>query len=271
MGQERKGKFLEVGQVVKNEQLASCVWKVTMITSAAARAILPGQFVHLQVDDGKLAMLRRPFSVFFANAETGEIEIIYEVKGKGTEMMTSWQPGKTASMIAPLGNSWLSTIEGADQEKIERALIVGGGVGAAPLYMLAKNLTGQGAAVDVVLGARTSELLVLKGDYGSLAVNSLTCATDDGSFGFDGFCTIPAQNLLAQNDYDYVATCGPAPVMKAVAAAAESSGVRHVEVSMEERMACGVGACKTCVVETVNGKVKSCECGPVFAAEVISW
>ena len=257
-------KFLEEAEVLENVKKASCIWKLTLRAPKTAECILPGQFVHMQVDGGQKSMLRRPFSVFNAIPDT--IAIIYEVKGKGTELMTGYKIGDKVSLIAPCGNSWLTSHDAS----IKSALLVGGGVGAAPIYMLAKKLVNNGASVDVVLGARTKELLVLENDYKRLNVNNVICATDDGSYGEAGFCTIPAERLMRENNYDYVATCGPVPVMQKVAACAKNAGV-PCEVSCEERMACGVGACKTCVVNTVNGKVKSCECGPVFDAEVISW
>ena len=257
-------KFLEDAEVVANEQLASYIWRITLRAPKTAAAILPGQFVHMQVDGGQKAMLRRPFSVF--NVKCENIAIIYEVKGKGTVLMTQYKIGDKVSLIAPCGNSWLTSFDSS----IEKAMLVGGGVGAAPLYMLAKKMIDKNVEVDVVLGARTKELLVLENDYKQLNVNSLVCATDDGSYGEAGFCTLPAEKLIDENKYEYVATCGPVPVMQKVASLAKNAGV-PCEVSCEERMACGVGACKTCVVNTINGKVKSCECGPVFDAEVISW
>ena len=257
-------KFLENAEVIANEQLASCIWRFTLRAPKTAAAILPGQFVHMQVDGGQKAMLRRPFSVFNAMSDT--IIITYEVKGKGTVLMTHYKIGDKVSLIAPCGNSWLSSLD----LSVEKAMLVGGGVGAAPLFMLAKHLLTQGAKVDVVLGARTKELLVLEEAYKQLGVRHLVCATDDGSYGEAGFCTMPAEKLMSESEYSYVATCGPVPVMQKVASLAKNAGV-PCEVSCEERMACGVGACKTCVVNTVNGKVKSCECGPVFDAEVISW
>lgn len=263
-------KFLENVKVLSNEQLASCIWKIELEAPATSSATLQGQFVHMQVDGGKKFMLRRPFSVFRADAKNNRIEVVYEIKGKGTSLMTAFEIGDTLSLIAPCGNSWLSTLDSSASDRIKKALFVGGGVGAAPLYMLAKNLVDRGAVVDVVLGARTKELLVLENDYKQLNVRELVCATDDGTYGESGFCTIPACRLLEVNDYDYVATCGPVPVMKKVADASLQKGI-PAEVSMEERMACGVGACKTCVVNTVNGKVKACDCGPVFGAEVITW
>ena len=286
-------KFLEDAEVVANEQLASCIWRLTLRAPKTAAAILPGQFVHMQVDGGQKAMLRRPFSVFDAMSDT--ISIIYEVKGKGTVLMTAYKIGDKVSLIAPCGNSWLTSslhlykgnkaratddkvcemssealLEKLKGGKIGSALLVGGGVGSAPLYMLAKRMIDNNVKVDVVLGARTKDLLVLEDSYEQLGVRHLVCATDDGSYGEAGFCTVPAEKFICENAYDYVATCGPTPVMQKVAHLSKNAGV-PCEVSCEERMACGVGACKTCVVNTVNGKVKSCECGPVFDAEVISW
>ncbi len=270
MKNQASKKFLEDVEVLDNIQLASCIWKLTLKSSRASKAIMPGQFVHLQVDGGKMAMLRRPFSVFNAEPSSDQIEIVYEIKGKGTRAMASWKKGDVTSIIAPLGNCWQSSFSQEIDFNDKNVLLVGGGVGAAPLYMLARNLTHASARVDVVLGARTKELLVLKDNYAALSLNTLTCATDDGTFGYSGFCTRPALELLNSKLYDYVATCGPAPVMKEVALSAKGK-VKHVEVSMEERMACGVGACKTCVVNTTGGKVKSCESGPIFPAEVILW
>lgn len=259
-------KFLENATVISNEKLASCIGKLVLEAPEAAKEILPGQFVHLQLQPGITSMLRRPFSIYYANPVSGRIEIIYEVKGKGTALISEWAEGFETTLIAPLGNTWMGTLD----FEATHALIVGGGVGAAPLYMLTRNLVNKGVEVDVVLGARTAELLVMREKYENLGAKSVTCATDDGSFGVSGFCTVPAIDLMQENDYDYVATCGPVPVMSKVAAAAKLKGI-PTEVSMEERMACGLGACKTCVVDTVNGKVKSCECGPIFSAEVISW
>ena len=357
-------KFLEDAEVIANDKLASRIWELTLYAPRTAAAVLPGQFVHMQVDGGVKSMLRRPFSVF--DAVDDVITIIYEVKGAGTEIMTKFEIGDKVSLIAPCGNSWLSTfsetvyappsiltptannttpkalpahdtdtdaVRGEEAEDliaiepqddfpdfkiagdndstyfedlkstffdfvkkkrqdlptdkvkrtlsetfqkrnssvtISRALLVGGGLGASPLFMLANRLVDSNVTVDVVIGAQTQELLVLQEPFEFINLNNFICATDDGSFGYSGFCTDPAEKLLADNSYDYVATCGPAPVMKKVFELARGR-VKKVEVSCEERMACGVGACKTCVVDTVLGKVKSCECGPVFDAEVMAW
>lgn len=257
-------KFVEKVRVVENEKLASRVCKLVLEAPKTSAAIRPGQFVHLQVSEFSSAMLRRPFSVFDRDEKSDTITILYEVRGRGTELMTSWKISDTSSVISPLGNTW------AEGKSANRVLLVGAGLGAAPLFMLTKNLVGAGSSVDVVLGATTKELLVTKESYSSLSLNNLVVSTDDGSEGFSGFCTIPARELIESNNYDYVATCGPYPVMREVASACSETKTA-CEVSMEGLMACGVGACKTCVVETVHGKKRSCADGPIFDAKDILW
>ena len=149
-------------------------------------------------------------------------------------------------------------------------LIVGGGVGAAPLFMFTEQLVREGREVEVVLGAQTASMMVTRGDYASLLGRDPIVATDDGSLGYAGFCTEPVREELARGGYSAVYCCGPTPLMRAVAAIAEEAGV-PCWVSMEKRMACGVGACLSCVVETQAGKRRSCVDGPVFNAKELVW
>ncbi len=257
-------KFEEKVKVLCNERLAPSCYRLELLAPRCASTIAPGQFVHLQVAPHELAMLRRPFSVFDVCEENDTITIMYEVKGKGTVMMTSWGETYETSVLAPLGNTW------ANDKNPRSVLLVGGGFGGAPLYMLAKRLLGDGAAVKVVLGAKIKETLILSSYFEKLDLSELVIATDDGSAGWSGFCTEPAIELMESDSFDYVATCGPAPVMKAIASAALKRDI-DCEVSTESFMACGVGACKTCVVESQSGKVKACECGPIFDARCLKW
>ena len=161
-------------------------------------------------------------------------------------------------------------------------LVVCGGAGAAPLYMLCEQLVALGVRTDVVLGAQTKEALVFRSRFEELLAKGASCgcgaprcSTDDGSFGRAGFCTPLAQEALAEaaeagEPYDYVAVCGPEPLMKAVARMAAAADV-PCEVSLEKRMACGVGACLSCVVDTVDGKRRACVDGPVFDARKVVW
>ena len=155
------------------------------------------------------------------------------------------------------------------------ALIVAGGVGSAPLYPLAEELTAAGVATDAILGASTIDASVARERYGAVLGCEPACSTDDGTYGRAGFCTPLVEEALAAAaaegaPYDYVACCGPEPLMKIVAGMADAAGV-FCEVSMERRMACGVGACLSCVVDTTAGKRRACVDGPVFCASEVVW
>ena len=148
-------------------------------------------------------------------------------------------------------------------------------MGAAPLFMLCERIAASEASVDVVLGAQTKDALVCRERYAALLGGEPRCATDDGTYGRAGFCTSLVEEALAAaaeegSPYDYVAVCGPEPLMKIVAGLAADAGVR-CEVSMEKRMACGIGACLSCVVDTVDGKKRACVDGPVFDARKVVW
>ncbi|MDR1513605.1 MAG: dihydroorotate dehydrogenase electron transfer subunit [Propionibacteriaceae bacterium] len=152
-----------------------------------------------------------------------------------------------------------------------RALLVGGGLGAAPLHLLGREFAAAGVLADLVLGARTAAALVGRADFETvLGSEHVFVTTDDGSAGVRGQTTAEAARLLAANAYGYVATCGPEPMQRAVAALAATHGV-PCDVSLERRMACGVGACLTCVVTTRRGKARACVDGPVFRAEEVVW
>lgn len=250
---------------------------MTLRAPQVARAIEPGQFVHMQVPQMPDHILRRPFSIYARDAQAGTVEVLYQVVGFGTEHMTTLEAGAECEIIGPVGHGWQPP-QGA-----RRALVVGGGVGAAPLFMLCEQLVESGVRTDVVLGAQTEGALVCRERYAKLLARGAACgceaaprcATDDGSFGRAGFCTSLVEEALADAaaegaPYDYVAVCGPEPLMKIVAAQAAEAGV-PCQVSMEKRMACGIGACLSCVVDTVTGKKRSCVDGPVFWAKEIVW
>lgn len=260
--------FDEEFKVVENKKLADGIYFLKLGAPRSCNTILPGQFVHMRVSDENICMLRRPFSVFDTDKDAGTISIIYAHLGKGTEMMTKWEQGTRSRMIAPLGKGW-----GEDTGKLAQAnkcLLVGGGLGGAPLYMLAKRYCEQGTSVDVVLGAVSADQLVLRPFFEKLPLNRLELSTDDGSLGYKGYCTDVAEKLMEENAYDYVATCGLKPVMQKVSDCARQYGIR-CQVSSEGFMACGVGACKTCVIDTRFGRLRSCADGPIFEGSDILW
>ncbi len=253
--------FEERASVISNACVGPRLYKIALSAPKSAAAIRPGQFVHMLLPGFGSHILRRPFSVYDAH-EDGSIEIIYQTVGEGTAHLTQVAPGSECSLIAPLGHGW--------QAREGKSLIVGGGVGAAPLFMFAQQLVAAGREVEVVLGAQTSDALVTRADYARVLGREPIIATDDGSLGYAGFCTEPVREQLATGAYDSVYCCGPAPLMHAVASVAEQAGVA-CWVSMEKRMACGVGACLSCVVETKAGRRRSCVDGPVFDAKELVW
>ena len=254
--------FDERARVLGNEQVGPRLYKITLDAPRMAHAVQPGQFIHMQLPGFEAHILRRPFSVYRVLPESGAIEIIYQTVGEGTEFMTGYGQGVECSVMGPLGHGW-QPCEG-------KLLVVGGGVGAAPLFMFAEQLAAAGHPFEVVLGAQTESMLVTRADYAALLGRDPILATDDGSVGYAGFCTEPVREQLASGQYAGVFCCGPEPLMRAVASIAAEAGVA-CWVSMEKRMACGIGACLSCVVETHEGKRRSCVDGPVFDAKDVVW
>lgn len=263
--------FDEQATVTGNAKLGPNLYLMTLKAPRTAAGIEPGQFVHMAIATDRSHVLRRPFSVYAADAERGSIDVLYQVVGEGTREMTRWKSGAETALIAPVGRGW------RPPRDVRRALLVGGGVGAAPLYMLCDELLRRGAAVDVVLGASTGDCLVCLDRYFDLNDPNLRVlhTTDDGSAGVKGFCTAVAEDALALaaesgERYGYMAACGPEPMMRIAAGLARDAGV-PCEVSLERRMACGIGACLSCAVDTVNGKKRACADGPVFDIQELPW
>ena len=259
----------ETARIISNEKVGSRLYLMRVEAPEIAADLQPGQFVHMKVPRMEAHILRRPFSVYACNVADGTLDILYQVVGFGTDHMTSLVEGEVCELIGPVGATWNPPDQG-------RCLLVGGGVGAAPLFMLCETLAASpSVSVDVVLGAQTKDSLVCLGRYTELLGEEPRCATDDGSYGRSGFCTSLVEEALSSSSesgapYDYVAVCGPEPLMKIVAGMAADAQVR-CEVSMEKRMACGIGACLSCVVDTTEGKKRACVDGPVFDAQKVVW
>ena len=257
----------ERARILANGGVGPRLHLMVLAAPQIASSIQPGQFVHMKLPGMDSHILRRPFSVYARDEAKGTIDILYQEVGSVTRLMPQVTSGD-AELIGPVGNTWNS--------ECAHALLVGGGVGAAPLFLLAEKLKAQGTPFDVVLGAQTEDALVTRGRYADLMGCEPCCATDDGSYGRAGFCTSLVEERLAQGcladgePYDFLAVCGPEPLMRIVAGMGAAAGVR-TQVSMEKRMACGIGACLSCVVDTVDGKRRSCVDGPVFEAEEVVW
>ena len=249
-------------EVVTNEKIADGIFKLVIKAPKLACALKPGQFVNISVPGSTVNLLRVPLSFASADANAGTVEIWYAVVGDGTTRLSQMKPGDTSTLLGPGGHGW-NVPEGA-----KRVLLVAGGIGVPPVLCLARDLAERGIAFDVCVGAATSTRVVGVSELKDAGATKVILATDDGSEGVHSFCTEPASELLSANEYDYVASCGPAPMMQKVAAAAAEAGV-FCEVSLERMMSCGFGACNTCNVETVDGMKGACMCGPVFDASKV--
>lgn len=254
--------LIESVRVVANERLATGVGLLVVDAPRCSALVQPGQFVHLRIGEGTDTILRRPFSVH--RAHDGKLEILYQILGTGT-LRIAEKPVGDASMdvVGPLGTGWDI---GAD---IDHALVVAGGLGAAPMGMLVEQLAARGVACVVAQGAPTSSRLVARDLFEDVA-RRYECATDDGSAGEHGLVTALTTRLLGSEDFDIVYCCGPEAMQRAVARQALEHGVR-CQVSLERLMACGVGACLSCVVTTASGLKRACVDGPVFEAEEVCW
>lgn len=221
----------------------------------------PGQFVEVLIDHSPETFLRRPVSIHFVDAEKNELWLLVAIVGKGTQRMARLKPGDTLNCVLPLGTgfSW-------DNKCHKNILLVGGGVGVAPLLWTGAVIRQQGGEPTFLLGARSAgDLLQLDtfSHYGRVLTT-----TEDGTAGHQGFVT--QHPVLQTETFDLILTCGPTPMMKAVARYAVASGI-GCEVSLENLMACGLGACLCCVEKTVRGNVCVCKEGPVFNIEELLW
>lgn len=236
-------------KVESNEKIAKSVYKMVLSgdTSAITR---PGQFINIKVPD---KYLRRPISVCDFDAET--VTVIYKVVGEGTMIMSEMEKGISLDVLTGLGNGFDIGKSG------DRPLLIGGGVGVPPLYNLAKKLKDEGKTVTVILGFNTSDEVFLKEEFEKIATVYLTTA--DGSEGQKGFVTDAMDGI----DYDYIYTCGPQAMLRAVYDKAKTGG----QFSFEERMGCGFGACMGCSCKTKYGAKRICKDGPVLEKEEIIW
>lgn len=258
----------EKARILSNEQVGPELFLMRLESPLLARGMEPGQFVHMKICGMEDHILRRPFSIYDTDPDAGTMDILYRTVGFGSGHMSNLAEGEV-SMMGPIGTGW-ELPEGA-----VKPLIVGGGVGAAPVFMFVKELVARGLKPTVVLGAQTADMLVCRERFTEALGSEPICTTDDGSYGIGGFCTVPVEELLSKAEeagepYDYVAVCGPEVLMKLIAQSASNHGVA-CQVSMEKRMACGIGACLSCVVDTVSGKKRACVDGPVFDASEVIW
>lgn len=252
------------GVVRANRKLTDTLFLLDIESSDIVSELKAGQFIHVRIPGMDAHILRRPFSVYQVDRAKGTMSVLYQTVGEGTRHLAGLAAPFSVDIIGPIGNHWEAPAAA------QRILLVAGGVGAAPLYIFAEQLIAAGKEVDVVLGAQTKDALVALESYGSLLGHAPYCATDDGSWGYHGFCTGVVSELVESKCYDWVACCGPEPMMKTVADITLGKQIPTF-ISLEKRMACGIGACLSCVVMTTSGYKRSCVDGPIFDASEVVW
>ena len=223
-------------------------------------AIQPGQFVQVRVDDSPSTYLRRPISIHDVDFQQNEISLLVQQVGEGTRHLAQAKEGDVINMVFPLGNGFTCPEVG------EKCLFVGGGIGIAPLFYFAKVLKEKGIIPTLLLGGKSEFDLLRMTDYQQFGETFVT--TEDGSIGEKGFVT--QHSIWQQKQFDKIYVCGPKPMMKAVAKLAAEKDI-WCEVSLENLMACGLGACLCCVEDTVDGHVCVCKEGPVFNTRRLKW
>ena len=236
-------------EIIENIPLTENVFKLTLRGDVSA-ITAPGQFVNIQLDG---LYLRRPISVCDLGDNT--LTIIYKAVGKGTKQMSAMKEGKL-DILTGLGNGYDLTVSG------DKPVLLGGGVGVPPMYLLAKKLIAEGKKVGVVLGFNTKAEVFFEEEFKTLGAD-VTVTTVDGSYGLKGFVT----DALKAIEYTYFYTCGPEPMLKAVYRATATSG----QMSFEKRMGCGFGACMGCSCKSITGYKRICKEGPVMRKEEILW
>jgi len=245
--------------VIENKEISKNIFYMKLRTPSIAKDIKPGQFVNIKCSNGYDAFLRRPISVLFAEGET--IELVYQMKGKGTTLLSKFLVGSDVSLVGPLGKGFDTTVTG------KKIAVIGGGIGIFPLYFLLTRL--QNCEKFSFIGFRNKESIILEKEFVS-ASSLFTITTDDGSFGLHGFVTEPFEKRLLEG-LDQVYTCGPLQMIEKVAKMCIAHNVK-CQVSMEQRMGCGVGACAVCVCKGKSNNqdkweyLKVCKNGPVFEA-----
>ena len=237
-------------EIIDNKALTASVYQMRLSGDTSA-ITASGQFVNIKLE-GKF--LRRPISV--CDCENGVLTLVYKVVGKGTEDMSRMKAGDRLDILTGLGNGYDLSPAG------DRPLLLGGGVGVPPMYMLAKQLRAMGKSVSVILGFNTRDEIFYEDQFRALGCD-VTVATADGSYGVRGFVTDAMEGM----DYTYFYTCGPEPMLKAIFGASTTEG----QFSFEERMGCGFGACMGCSCKTLTGYKRICKEGPVMEKEEILW
>ncbi len=247
--------------VTENLRLHANYVLLKLTSSSLLPEMLPGQFAEIRVDGSPATFLRRPISINYIDKERNEVWFLIQLVGEGTKHLGEAKIGDNINVILPLGNSFTMP-----QKTSNKLLLVGGGVGTAPMLYLGQQLAAKGHKPTFLLGARSDKDLLQLEQF--TTYGDVYTTTEDGSHGERGYVT--QHSILNKVDFEQIYTCGPKPMMIAVAKYAKSKGI-NCEVSLENMMACGIGACLCCVENTTEGHLCVCKEGPIFNINKLLW
>ncbi|MBO5320448.1 MAG: dihydroorotate dehydrogenase electron transfer subunit [Ruminococcus sp.] len=242
-------------------KLAEGIYSFEIVCPDVCAVAVPGQFAHIKVEG---SVLRRPISICGIDRENDILRLIIEIRGQGTAKIVELEPGDKVDMLAPLGHGFTINPD------FKKVVLIGGGIGTPPMLPIAQVYGEKSVAIT---GFRNEKAAILQDDFAKTGAEVILC-TDDGSAGIHGFVTQPLKELAEAGGIDAVYACGPMPMLRGVAAICRENGI-FCQVSLEERMACGIGACLGCACRTVRNDEEYyahvCKDGPVFNAEEVLW
>lgn len=252
-------------KLLKKDELKPGIFKFSVQADEIVNTAKPGNFIEIRVNDDIEPFLRRPISIYNMDKENGILEFIFQVKGKGTTILAKRNEGELIDIVGPLG---FGTFKYSSYENLA---IIGGGIGVFPLYELAKSAKNENKNVNTYLGFRNKDLVVLENEFKEVS-NQLTITTDDGSYAQKGFAIDFLKKDIEDGKIDSIYACGPLPMLKAIRELAIEKNI-PCQISLEERMACGLGVCLGCAVKTAKSPKETpeywhvCKAGPVFQAK----
>lgn len=249
--------LIEEASIISNEPLSDGYFVLTLSSPQIASLSHPGQFVNISVSDSLDPLLPRPISIYDADKSKGQLKILYFTKGKGTKILSGKQAGEIITITGPHGNYFATNAK--------NVLLVGGGFGTAPLSYFAKS--NKDKNIFVAIGGRNKDLIFCQDDFRKCGITPLI-STDDGSLGKKGLVTDCVREILEKEEIEAIFTVGPIPMMKAVSELAKAKNT-PIFVSMEEKMACGIGVCFGCACKTNTGNKTVCTNGPIFKASEV--
>lgn len=254
-------------ELVKKEKLLDGLYKFSVDAKEIVNLVKPGNFIEIRINESLDPFLRRPISIYSIDKENGILEFIFQVRGTGTELLSKKKEGDKIDIIGPLGNGTFKF------EEYKNIAVIGGGIGIFPLYELAKQAKNASKEVYTYLGFRNKDLVTLENEFDEVST-MLTITTDDGSYKNSGFAINYLENDLEKNNIDCIYACGPLPMLKAVKKLAEERKI-PCQISLEEKMSCGMGVCLGCAVRTATSTEENpqylhvCKAGPVFDSKLV--